>query len=96
MKAEYKTLHIFGESKGDSSVGIGSCEFDFDTGLSPEDVDESTREWLIKRIVRDIWELHDNGDLCYEFSDEWEKCKDHFHYRRRMTWEESKKILREK
>jgi len=84
-----ETLKIEGYSVGDRSVGIGTIEFSLDTGLYPEDVNEETREWLVKTIVRDIWELHDNGDLKFGFSDE----DNDFDFPRRMTWEDSKKIL---
>ena len=33
-----ETLKIFGYSEGDSSVGIGSREFEIDTRIEPEDV----------------------------------------------------------
>ena len=90
-----KTLKIFGHSVGDDSVGIGSIDFEIDLGLYPEDVDSEVREWVERTIIRDIWELHDNGDLRWEFSDEWEKNKDQFEFRRKMTWELSSKILKE-
>ncbi|MBU0958269.1 MAG: hypothetical protein KKF56_05680 [Nanoarchaeota archaeon] len=64
------TLKIEGYSEGDSSVGIGNIEFTIDTGLYPEDVTEDDREFIINNIIKNIWELHDNGDIRFDFSDE--------------------------
>ena len=87
MKKE--TLKIEGYSVGDSSVGIGQAGFNIDLGLYPEDVNASDREWIIITMIRDLWELHDNGDLKFNFSDE----SNDFDYSRRMNYELSKKIL---
>jgi hypothetical protein len=88
------TLKIQGYSVGDSSVGMGACEFSIDLGLYPEDVDKEEREWIIETILRDLWELHDNGDLKFNFSDEMKSLD--FDYSRRMSYELSKKILEKK
>ena len=86
-----ETLKIEGYSVGDSSVGIGQAEFSIDLGLYPEDVNASDREWIILTMIRDLWELHDNGDLKFNFSDEMKSLD--FDYSRRMSYELSKKIL---
>lgn len=86
------TIKIEGYSVGDSSVGIGTAEFSIDTGM--EELSESDKEFIIKTIIRDVWELHDNGDLRFGFSDE--AKEDDWDYRRRMTWDMSKQILKER
>jgi len=87
-----KTIKINGYSVGDSSVGIGMAEFSIDTGM--EELSESDKEFIIKTIIRDIWELHDNGDLSFGFSDE--EKEDGGDYNRRMTWEMSEQILKQR
>jgi len=80
------TIKITGYSSGDSLVGIGRAEFSIDTGLC--ELSEDDKIYIIHNIIRDLWELHDNGDLIYLFSD------DEFNGRsRRMTWEMSNEIL---
>lgn len=86
-----KTIKIEGYSEGDRSVGIGSCNFSIDTGLTK--LEDNDRVWIIKTIIRDIWELHDNGDLHFNFSDEIKK--DDWDYTRRFGYEESMLILKE-
>lgn len=61
-------IYISGYSEGDSSVGIGSCEFSFDTGLT--ELSKDDKKFIIDTIIPTIWELHDNGTLHYGFSDE--------------------------
>ena len=84
-----ETLKIFGYSEGDPSVGIGSREFEIDTGIEPEDVSKEDREYIIETMIRDMWELHDNGILHYNFSDEIDN--DGF-----MNYKDSDKILKER
>lgn len=90
MKTE--TLKIIGQSVGDSSVGIGSIDFEIDTGLYLEDVDADTRVFLIESLVYAIWELHDNGNICFEFSDE----HNDFYFDRRFTYRDAERICKEK
>lgn len=94
MNKESKTLKITGYSEGDRSVGIGECYFEIDLGLFPKDVDNDSREFIIEGIIRDLWELHDNGDLFFSFSDE--KPDPEWGYKRKFTWLDSKEILRKK
>jgi len=68
-----ETLKIGGYSVGDSSVGIGLIEFSVNTGL--EEVTENEKKFMIKTIIKSIWELHDNGNLIYQFSDEINEVK---------------------
>lgn len=70
MKDKSSLLKIEGYSIGDRSVGIYERGFSLELGLYPEDVSEEDREFIINNIIRTIWELHDNGDLKYNFSDE--------------------------
>jgi len=88
-----ESIKIYGISVGDSSVGIFPIDFEIDTGLN--ELSKEDKEFLIKNIVRDIWELHDNGDLKFNFSDE-EKEVDWNDYLHIMTDEKSKEILKEK
>ena len=87
------TIKIIGRSVGDRSVGIPPIEFEIDTGLL--ELTPNDREFIIKNIIRDMWELHDNGPLKYEFSDEWDKLSDDdkWDYRRIMNYKESEAIL---
>ena len=81
---------IMGYSVGDISVGIGQGEFEIDTGvseLSPED-----KEFLINGVVRDIWELHDNGDVNFNFSDE--MGEPYYEFSRVMNRKKSEEILK--
>ena len=88
---EKESIQITGYSEGDRSVGISSIYFSIDTGLTELSADD--KEFIIKGIIRDIWELHDNGDLRYEFSDE--AKEDDFDCARIFTVEMSEKILKE-
>ena len=72
------SIKIYGYSVGDSSVGIGSAEFTIDTGLV--ELNDDDREFL-KGVIRDIWELHDNGDVWYWFSDDSEEDRHKFGYK---------------
>jgi len=65
------TIKLSGYSEGDSSVGIGSCEFSFDTGL--DELSDDDKKFIIETIIPTIWELHDNGTLHYSFSDEFKE-----------------------
>ena len=62
------TITISGHSVGDMSVGIPSAPFFVDTGVS--ELTKEDREFIEKTIIKGIWELHDNGDVLYEYSDE--------------------------
>lgn len=86
-----ETIKIEGYSEGDKNVGIPYVEFEIDTGL--EEIDKEKKEYIVKTLIRDIWELHDNGDLLFSFSDE--EIDDDWGYNRRFTWEDSKRILEE-
>lgn len=83
------TIKVNGYSVGDSSVGIGSIEFSIDTGLY--ELSEDDRQYIINGIIRDIWELHDNGDLKFEFSDEADS--EAWDFMRRFTYKDSERIL---
>lgn len=63
-----KTIKVIGYSEGDDSVGISSIGFEFDTGL--DKLTELERNFIRDTIIRAVWELHDNGDINYWFSDE--------------------------
>ena len=84
MKTGY--LKVVGYSIGDPSVGMFSREFSVDLGLQSDDVDLEDREMIEENIIRCIWELHDNGVLKWNFSDEPEAW-------RVMDYEKSKNIL---
>jgi hypothetical protein len=88
------TIKIEGYSVGDSSVGIPTCKFSIDTGVY--ELSDDDKEFLIKDVIRTIWELHDNGDLRYNFSDDPDKEAQLFDYTRRFTYEHSELILKEK
>ena len=62
------TIKVFGRSIGDMRVGIPSIDFSFDTGLV--EIDAKDREFIVNYILKNIRELHDNGDLLYSFTDE--------------------------
>ena len=98
MEKNEQYLRIYGYSIRDDTVGISSIEFEINTGLYPEDVDKDTREFIIKTIIRDLWEVHDNGDMKFEFSDEWEKISpdERWDFRRIMNSKISERILKEK
>lgn len=87
-----KTIKIIGYSGEDRSVGIISIPFEVDTGIPQLNSDE--KEYIIKGIIRDIWELHDNGDLHYNFSDEIKE--DDWDYTRIMNYQMSQEILNER
>jgi len=95
MKSD--TIKIVGYSVGDSSVGIGSAHFEIDTGLCQLSKDD--KEYIIKGMIRDMWELHDNGPIHYYFSDEYVEdiTKDRHIIQgwRVLTWQDSEKILSE-
>lgn len=86
------TIKVYGYSVGDSSVGIGSIEFSIDTGLC--ELSEEDKQYIIEGILRDVWELHDNGDLKFEFSDEADS--EAWDYARRLTYRDSERILNKK
>jgi hypothetical protein len=77
-----ETIKINGYSVGDDSVGIGACDFFIDLGLYPEDVSGEDRKFIVENILRGIKELHDNGALKFNFSDEINK--DDWDYTRRL------------
>lgn len=81
-----KNIKLFGRSSGDSSVGIPSIDFEIDTGLW--EMDEQTRKWFANTVIPAIWELHDNGDVDWVFSDEWDELAedDQWAFTRRYTW----------
>jgi len=91
QEKETETIKINGYSVGDSSVGIGEGEFSIDTGLT--ELDENDKEFIVKTLIWNIYELHDNGNLNFQFSDE-EEDKD-FGYTRRFTYEMAKKLIEE-
>jgi len=82
------TIKIVGYSVGDKEFGIGSVEFSIDTGM--EDLSEEDKEFLIKGMVRDMWELHDNGPIRFNFSDEDEG------YARIMDYQISMNVIKNK
>lgn len=89
-----ETITIEGYSIGDASVGIGPISFFIDTGLY--ELTNSEKEYIVKNIIRDIWELHDNGDLVFNFSDDIENDRrDYPMCYRKFTWKDSEKILSE-
>jgi predicted RNA-binding Zn-ribbon protein involved in translation (DUF1610 family) len=63
-----ETIKIDGYSIGDMSVGIPECHFMIDTGVSH--IFSEDRIFIINNIIKTIWELHDNGDIRFNFSDE--------------------------
>ena len=79
------TIKVSGISVGDRSVGISSANFEIDTGLC--DLSEEDRKFIINNMVRAIWELHDNGDLKFNFSDEEDEML--YDYTRRFTGEDT-------
>jgi len=86
------TIKILGRSVGDSNVGIPSCGFEIDLGVT--ELTEDDRLFLIKGMIRDMWELHDNGDLKFNFSDE---MKEYYcDFTRTMDWKVSEEILKSK
>jgi hypothetical protein len=95
MMPKNETIKIEGYSVGDMSVGISSIPFMIDTGLT--ELSDGDRESIISEVIRGIWELHDNGNLHYDFSDEipitegitWDFC-------RRFTHKDSERILQER
>ena len=67
-------------------------DFLIDTGLLKLSQDD--KDYIIKTLIRDIWELHDNGNLHFDFSDE--MIEENFDYMRLFTYKDSEKILKEK
>jgi hypothetical protein len=59
-----------------------------------EELDRQARIYLIRTMVRDMWELHDNGDLKFAFSDEIKEGD--WDYNRQFTYELNKIIMNEK
>jgi len=83
------TIKIMGYSVGDSSVGIPIREFLINTGLL--ELNKEDRKFIEATLIRNIWELHDNGDLRWGFSDEPED----YDYRWIMDSKRSNEILEE-
>lgn len=79
-----ETIKISGESEGDASVGIWEGHFEIDTGMT--ELDENDREYLVEGMIRDMWELHDNGKVHFRFSNE--------KYDRVMDYKFSEEILK--
>jgi len=67
-KIQDKTIKVIGYSTGDRSVGIGEIPFEIDTGV--EELNDSDRKFIAETMIRAIYELHDNGDVRFYFSDE--------------------------
>ena len=88
-----ETLKIMGYSTGDSSVGIYPGNFNLDLGIEPENVNDEDKKWIIKTIIKSIWELHDNGNLKFNFSDELKKSN--WDYTRGFTNEDNDYINKE-
>lgn len=88
-----ESIKIEGHSVGDPDVGMFPCYFSIDTGML--ELTKDDKEFLIKGVIRDLWELHDNGTLVYGFSDETDPEMPWGHTRR-MRWEDSQKILEAK
>jgi hypothetical protein len=86
------TIKVIGQSVGDRSVGIAPADFEIDTGCS--ELNESDKEFIINNVIRAIWELHDNGDLKFNFSDEEDEMT--YDYTRRFTDEDAKLKLCDK
>lgn len=86
-----ETVKIVGYSVGDSSVGIGSIGFEVDTGL--HELDDNDKKFLIEYVVGSVWELHDNGTLYYDFTDE---VEDEWGFRRKYDEETRGIILKTK
>ncbi len=85
-----ETIKIIGYSIGDSSVGIQAIHFEVDLGII--ELSKDDKEFLINGMIRDLWELHDNGNLRYNFSDEMKE--DDWDYTREMNYRISAEILR--
>jgi len=83
-----ETIKINGYSEGDSSVGVGQSEFLIDIGYT--EIDDDLRLWIIKNMIRDMYEIQDNGTLHFNFSDEKQDVL--YGYTRRFSWEDSKKV----
>lgn len=83
-----ETIKLYGMSVGDPDVGIFPIEFSFDTGLI--ELTDEDRYYLINTIIRDIWELHDNGKVKFNFSDEDDNIFLHT-----MTYDRSREILKQ-
>ena len=89
-----ETIKIEGYSVGDMSVGIGSMPFMIDTGCT--ELSDGDKESIISEVIRGIWELHDNGNLRYDFSDEIPATKYVWDFGRRFTHKDSERILQER
>lgn len=63
------SIQIIGYTEGDKDSGKQPIYFSIDTGMIK--LNEEERKTLVETMVRDMWELHDNGDLYYRFSDEY-------------------------
>jgi hypothetical protein len=88
-----KSIKIYGYSVGDSSVGIGTCHFEIDTGLIK--LNKEDKDFLINGVVKEMWELHDNGNIKFDFSDEMNE--NDFDYKRDLSYELKRlKVLEEK
>ena len=81
-----ESIKIHGYSVGDNSVGIPISEFSLDLGIV--EITNEDKEFIIKGIIRDLHELHDNGDLRFNFSDEIKEKGDEimWDYSRRFTY----------
>ena len=66
MKQE--TIKVYGYSEGDYTVGMNSCHFEIDTGLT--ELEDDDKVFIIDHLIRTIWELHDNGNIHFSFSNE--------------------------
>lgn len=88
---EKESIKIRGYSVGDHSVGIASVGFEVDTGLL--ELDDNDRQFLIESVIASVWELHDNGTLYYDFSDE---VQDEWGFRRKYNEEVRGIILKTK
>lgn len=86
-----ETIKVNGYSVGDRSVGIPMCPFEIDTGLT--ELSKEDREYIIKNILIEIYELHDNGTLYFDFSDELKQ--DNWDYTRCISYESAKQIRKE-
>lgn len=91
-KMEQETIKIVGYSEGDRSVGITEGYFSIDTGLF--ELEDNDKEFIIKTMIRDMWELHDNGTLHFDFSDEADL--DAWGYSRRFGYEENLMLTKNK
>ena len=82
---------VYGYSIGDDSVGIPSIQFEFNTGLY--ELDDNQREFIINHIIINIYELHDNGKVVFNFSDEIPKDGSFWDYTRYIDYKKAQEIL---